>query len=64
MINEIKKCKNYEKEDLNDKLSEIEANICKLDDIGGNVQPSGIWSIMRKLFPENRESLPLETKRL
>ena len=30
LINKLKKCNNYEKEDLNDKLSEIEAKICKL----------------------------------
>ena len=61
LINKLKKCNNYEKEELNDKLSEIEGNICnlvyednygkvvenlkQLGDQGGNIQPSGIWNI-------------------
>ena len=73
-VQNLKKCDDYQKEELENKLSEVEneiadmvaeenrikvvENLEKLSDTDGLVNTNGMWNLKRKIFPKNKESLP------
>ena len=74
----LKVCKEEEKDELQDSLIEIENKVCDLvaeknygkvvenfkllENKSGLIQQQGMWSIKRKVFPKNKESLPFAKK--
>ena len=74
----MKTCQEDGKEQLQDRLTEIEKEVCDLvseenyakvvenfklqGNNSGVIQPLGIWNIKRRVFPKNKECLPTAKK--
>ena len=78
IIEKMKTCQEDGKDKLQDRLTEIENDVCdlvaeknyakvvdnfkSLRNDSGTIQPLGIWNVKRRVFPKNKESLPTAKK--
>ena len=78
ILTKLKVCRDDETDELQQSLDEVENKVCDLvsetnyekvvenfkllGNKSGQIQQNGVWSIKRKLFPKNKQSLPFAKK--